>query len=147
MKSRVFCQCLSRWNIFPGPLRSCVLFQVILYHYGNPKPLICFKKWCLFLTVPFSASQIGSTCTFQERIASCTKISFSGNDRLGQCFSNFTGHMNHLGILAKCRFWGGGGVEILHFQAAPRWCWCSWSDHILSSKDLGDWINLDHFPK
>lgn len=73
------------------------------------------------MTVLFTASQTDSTCTFQERTTPGTKISFSGNDLLGQCFSDFTVHLNHLGILAKCRFWwvGVGRVEILHFQAVP----------------------------
>lgn len=93
------------------------------------------------MTVLFTASQTDSTCTFQERTAPGTKISFSGNDLLGQCFSNFTVHLNHRGILAKCRFWwvGVGRAEILHFQAAPiDAVLIGWSsDLILSSKDLG----------
>ena len=73
------------------------------------------------MTILFTASQTDSTYTFRERTTPGITISFSGNDLLGQCFSNFTVNLNHLGILAKCRFrWMGvARAEILHFQAVP----------------------------
>lgn len=92
------------------------------------------------MTVLFTASQTDSTCTFQERTTPGTKISFSGNDLLGQCFSDFTVHLNHLGILAKMQILVGGGGEDRDsaFSSSAHRCGCGWSsDRILSSRDQG----------
>lgn len=57
-----------------------------------------------------------------------------------QMVSNFNMHTNPLQILLKCRFcFSQSGVEsvILHFQQAPRRCWCPQSRvHTASSQVL-----------
>ena len=43
---------------------------------------------------------------------------YAGAHRLAQCFSDFNGNMNHLGILLKWKLWfrgSGVGPESLHF--------------------------------
>lgn len=116
LKGTVFAHCRSSWTMSP------TLLEVVCTFAGHSLPLCgsCttnrFKKVCLLLTYNAVQCKANRLDPFFPREESpCTKLTFSGSDHLGQCFSNFIVHIHHL-LLVKWRFW---------FCKSGAWGWDS----------------------